>query len=121
MTKNLAQRDPQVRDCTPRPRCGFLERLSGAERASLRLLGRDINAPAGSRLTFQSDFIERVIIPTSGYAKVTHTSPDGRDSLLGRRVRRTLTALLPCPLGLRACYLVERVDLLSARVYDRTN
>lgn len=85
MTTYAAHLPPRDWTEPPVPRRGFLERITSAERASIRLLGRDLHIPTGERLTLQGDPVDRVLILTSGHAKLTRTSTDGHDTVLAIR------------------------------------
>ena len=69
----------------PRAHTGLLGRLSVAERAALQLMGRAIRIPAGSSVMTQGERADRIVILTAGHAKLTRTSTDGRDALIGLR------------------------------------
>jgi hypothetical protein len=80
MMTNVAHLPTREWTRTPAPKRGFVERPSRAERASIRLLGRDLRVPAGARLAFQGDVIDRVLILTSSHAQHVR-SPECSDKV----------------------------------------
>jgi CRP/FNR family cyclic AMP-dependent transcriptional regulator len=63
----------------------FLARLTDGERENLRGLGMLRTFPRGAALMFEREPDDRVMLLLAGRVKVTHISPEGRETLLSIR------------------------------------